>query len=399
MFEWQPLMPVGGAPPTGGSIREHGLEAVGGLILKVQRYLFPDLASVNAGRSGTSKSGRSSAKKKARDQHLGSSDPEGSMWLWAAFILFIFFLVALDLGIFHRKTRTIAFKEALKLSGVWIGVALAFNVLIFFAYEHHWFGLDLAGGEPDGRTAAILFLTGYLIEKSLGLDNLFFIALIFSYFRIPTAYQHRVLYWGILGAVIMRAAMILAGTALIERVDWILYLFGVVLIMSGVRMGLVGLPPDLEKNPIITLIRRYFPVLPKFAGERFLVRRKGQLVLTPLALALIMIEASDLIFALDSIPAIFSITRDPFLVFTSNIMALLGLRSLYFALAGAVDRFRYLRSSLGLLLVLIGSKLLLKDVLVEGPTTVFFTLGAVALILAGGVITSLLFGRRARNSS
>ena len=144
------------------------------------------------------------------------------MWLWAAFILFIFVLLALDLGIFHRRTRTIAFKEALILSGVWIGVALAFNVLIFVVYEHHWFGLDLAGAEPDGRMAAILFLTGYLIEKSLGLDNVFFIAMIFSYFRVPTMNQHRVLYWGIVGAVIMRGMMILAGTALIERVDWIL---------------------------------------------------------------------------------------------------------------------------------------------------------------------------------
>jgi tellurite resistance protein TerC len=321
------------------------------------------------------------------------------MWLWAAFLLFIFVLVALDLGIFHRRTRTIAFKEALILSGVWIGVALAFNVFIFLAYQHHWFGLDLAGDEPDGPTAAILFLTGYLIEKSLGFDNLFFIAMIFSYFRIPTAYQHRVLYWGIVGAVIMRAAMILGGTALIERADWILYLFGVVLIISGVRMGLVGHPPDLEKNPIITWTRRFFHVLPKFAGERFVVRRKGKLVLTPLALALIMIETSDLIFALDSIPAIFSVTRDPFLVFTSNIMALLGLRSLYFVLAAAVDRFSYLKISLGLLLVLIGTKLLLKDVLVEGPTTVFFTLGAVVLIFAGGMIASLLFGKRALNSS
>jgi len=223
--------------------------------------------------------------------------------------------------------------------------------------------------------------------------------LIFSYFRIPTAYQHRVLYWGIVGAVIMRGVMILAGTALIERVDWILYLFGAFLMISGVRMGLVAHPPDLEKNPIIPWIRRYFPVWPKFAGERFLVRREGQLVLTPLALALIMIETSDLIFALDSIPAIFSVTRDPFLVFTSNIMALLGLRSLYFALAGLIDRFCYLRISLGLLLALIGTKLLLKDVLVEGPTTVLFTLGAVALIFAGGIIASLLFGKHARNSS
>jgi tellurite resistance protein TerC len=319
------------------------------------------------------------------------------MWLWVAFILFVFFLVALDLGVFHRETRTIAFKEALILSAGWITVALAFNVVIFFLYESHWFGLDLAGSEPDGRTAAVLFLTGFLIEKSLGLDNLFFIALIFSYFRIPIASQHRVLYWGILGAVIMRAAMILAGTALIERVDWILYIFGAFLIVSGVRMGLVGHPPDIEKNPTIIWIRRFFPVFPKFAGERFVVRRRGQLALTPLALALIMIEASDLIFALDSIPAIFSITRESFLVFTSNIMALLGLRSLYFALAGAVDRFRYLRTSLGLLLVLIGIKLLLKDVLVEGPTSMFFTLGAVAILLASGIIASLLFGRRTPN--
>jgi tellurite resistance protein TerC len=320
------------------------------------------------------------------------------MWLWVAFILFVFFLLALDLGVFHRETRTIAFKEALILSGGWISVALAFNVLIFFAYEHHWFGLDLAGGEPDGQTAAVLFLTGYLIEKSLGLDNLFFIALIFSYFRIPIAYQHRVLYWGIVGAVIMRAAMILAGTALVERVDWILYLLGAFLVISGVRLGLVAHPPDIEKNPIIAWTRRFFPVLPKFAGERFFVRGERQLFLTPLALALIMIETSDLFFALDSVPAVFSVTRDPFLVFTSNIMALLGLRSLYFALAGLVDRFRYLRISLGLLLVLVGTKLLLKDVLVEGPTTVFFTLGAVALILAGGIIASLFFGKRAPES-
>ena len=233
------------------------------------------------------------------------------MWLWVAFILFVFLLVALDLGVFHRETRTIAFKEALILSAGWITVALAFNVVIFFLYENHWFGLDLAGSEPDGRTAAVLFFTGFLIEKSLGLDNLFFIALIFSYFRIPIASQHRVLYWGILGAVIMRAAMILAGTALIERVDWILYIFGAFLIVSGVRMGLVGHPPDIEKNPIIIWIRRFFPVFPKFAGERFVVRRRGQLALTPLALALIMIEASDLIFALDSIPAIFSTMRFP----------------------------------------------------------------------------------------
>src|SRR5258707_1566418 len=212
------------------------------------------------------------------------------MSLWVAFILFIFLLVALDLGIFHRKIRTITFKETLILNGAWISVALAFNVFIFFAYDHHWFGLDLAESEPDGRAAAVLFLTGYLIEKSIGLDNLFLIALIFSYFRIPTAYQHRVLYWGILGAVIMRAAMILAGTALIERADWILYLFGVVLIISGVRMGLVGHPPDLEMNPIITWTRRFFHVLPKFAVVRVVVLSKGEMYRQPLDLGLTIIE-------------------------------------------------------------------------------------------------------------
>jgi len=191
--------------------------------------------------------------------------------------------------------------------------------------------------------------------------------------------------------------MSLAGVALIERVDWSLNLFGAFLIVSGVRMALVGHPPDLEKNPIIVWIRQFFPVLPKLAGERLAVRREAQLVFTPLALALIMIETSDLIVALDSLPAIFSITRDSFLVFTSNILAVLGLRSLYFALAGAVDRFRHLRNSLGLLLVLIGIKLLLKDVLVEGP--VFLTLGAVAIILASGIIASLLLGKRAPDCS
>jgi tellurite resistance protein TerC len=321
------------------------------------------------------------------------------MLLWAAFVLFIICLLALDLGVIHRKTRAIAFKEALILSGLWIAVALTFNVLIYFAYEHHWLGLDLAESEPDGRTAAILFLTAYLVEKSLGLDNIFFIAMIFSYFRIPAAYQHRVLYWGIVGAVIMRAFMIVAGIALIQRLDWILYLFGAFLIGSGIRMGLVEHPPDLEKNQVIAWARQFVPVMPQLSGERFIVRQKGRLALTPLALALIMIETSDLIFALDSIPAVFSSTRDPFLVFTSNIMALLGLRSLYFVLAGAVDRFRYLRIALGMLLVLIGAKFLLKDVLVEGPNTIFYTLGTVSLILAGGVVASLLFGRRARNSS
>ncbi len=320
------------------------------------------------------------------------------MWLWAAFVVFILLLLALDLGVFHRKAHAITLKEALILSGAWIGVALAFNVFIYFAYEHHWFGLDITGDEPDGWTAAVLFLTGYVVEKSLGLDNVFVIAAIFSYFRIPAIYQHRVLYWGIVGAAAMRAAMILAGVALIQRFNWILYLFGAFLIVSGVKMALAQHAPDPEKNLIITLARRLLPVAQNLDGEWLVVRIEGKLVFTPLALALIMIETSDLIFAVDSVPAIFAITSDPFLVFTSNIMAVLGLRSLYFALAGVIDRLRYLRLTLALLLALVGTKFLLKDILPSGPDTVQYTLCVVALILAGGLAASLICAQRTSES-
>ena len=196
------------------------------------------------------------------------------MWsLWVAFIIFILFLLALDLGVFHRKAHVIDLKEALMFSGVWIGVALVFNVFIYFAYEYHWFGLDVPEHEPDGRTAAILFLTGYMVEKSLGMDNVFVIAMIFSYFGIPVLYQHRVLFWGIVGALAMRAVMILAGVALIQRFHWILYVFGAFLIVSGIRMAMARHTPDPKKNPIIALARRLLPVTDNIVGERLAVRR------------------------------------------------------------------------------------------------------------------------------
>jgi TerC family integral membrane protein len=320
------------------------------------------------------------------------------MWLWAAFIIFILFLLVLDLGVFHRKAHVITLKEALTWSGVWIGVALVFNVFIYFAYEYHWFGLDIPEDESDGRTAAILFFTGYIVEKSLGMDNVFIIAMIFSYFGIPAMYQHRVLFWGIVGALVMRAVMILAGVALIQRFDWILYVFGAFLIVSGLRMAIAQHAPEPERNPIIALARRLFPITHELAGERFVARINGKPALTPLALALIMIETSDLIFAIDSIPAVFAITEDPFLVFTSNIMAVLGLRSLYFALAGIIHRFYYLRLSLSLLLVLTGTKMLLKDILHVLPDTTYYTLGAIALILTGGIIASIVRARRTPDS-
>jgi TerC family integral membrane protein len=320
------------------------------------------------------------------------------MWLWAAFIIFILFLLVLDLGVFHRKAHVITLKEALTWSGVRIGVALVFNVFIYFAYEYHWFGLDIPEDESDGRTTAILFFTGYIVEKSLGMDNVFIIAMIFSYFGIPAMYQHRVLFWGIVGALVMRAVMILAGVALIQRFDWILYAFGAFLIVSGLRMAIAQHAPEPERNPIIALARRLFPITHELAGERFVARINGKPALTPLALALIMIETSDLIFAIDSIPAVFAITEDPFLVFTSNIMAVLGLRSLYFALAGIIHRFYYLRLSLSLLLVLTGTKMLLKDILHVLPDTTYYTLGAIALILTGGIIASIVRARRTPDS-
>ena len=320
------------------------------------------------------------------------------MRVWIAFIVFILFLLALDLGVFHRNARVVTLREALITSGLWIAFALVFNVVVYFAYQYHWFGLDLPSGEPDGRAAAVLFLTGYVAEKSLGMDNIFVIAMIFSSFRIPAQHQHRVLFWGIVGALVMRAVLILAGAALIERFHWILYIFGVFLIVTGVRMILARHAPDPERQRAVVLARRLLPVTPELHGERLVVRLDGRLYLTPLGLALVAIESSDLMFAIDSIPAIFAITREPFLVFTSNIMAMLGLRSLYFALAGLIHRFQYLKVSLALLLVLVGVKILVQDILETVPGTTVYTLGAITLILGGGIIASIVWAPRTPES-
>jgi tellurite resistance protein TerC len=314
--------------------------------------------------------------------------------LWVGFALLVLALLALDLGVFHRRARVVTLREALVFSGVWIGVALAFNGVVYAAYEHHWFGLDLPGTEPDGRPAAVMFITGYLVEKSLGVDNLFVIAMIFEQFGIPLAYQHRALFWGIVGALVMRAAMILAGVALLERFHGLLYVFGAFLIVTGLKMALRRPHQDPAQNPLIVWARRWLPIIEGVRDGRFVARVDGVPRLTPLALALIVIETSDLMFAVDSIPAIFAITDEPFLVFTSNIMAVLGLRSLYFALVGIVDRFQYLRLSLALLLALIGAKMLLSDVLDLGPGTAYLTLGTVAIVLSAGVVASLVRARR-----
>jgi tellurite resistance protein TerC len=265
-------------------------------------------------------------------------------WHWIAFIFCVIIFLALDLGVFHRKAHVVRFREALLWTSIWFCLAMLFAV---------W--LRTARGEKEG----LQFVTGYLIELSLSMDNVFVIALIFSYFRIPSEYQHRVLFWGILGALIMRGFMIGIGVALITQLNWILYVFGALLVFSGVKMMLVETEVDPEKNWVIRLVRKFYPVAPQLDGHKFVTRCDGRRALTPLALVLLMVETTDLIFAVDSIPAVFGVTKVPFIVFTSNVFAILGLRSLYFVLAGLIRYFRYLKVGLSAVLIFIGIKMLI----------------------------------------
>jgi tellurite resistance protein TerC len=318
-------------------------------------------------------------------------------WLWLGFIGVILALLALDLGLFHRRAHVVDVREALLTSAGWIGLGLAFTVFVYFGYEHHWFGMDLPHAEPDGRVAVLAYFTGYIVEKSLSVDNLCVIALIFQTLRVPQAYQHRVLYWGILAALLMRGVMILVGSLLIERFHWILYVFGLFLMVAALRMffSRAESGPSDGGGRLVRFVRRFLPVSAELSGEHFLVRSGGRLMLTPLALALIAVETADLVFALDSIPAIFAITEDRFLVFTSNVFALLGLRSLYFALAHVIERFHYLNRALAAILALVGIKLLLKDVLHDVPGLMYYMLAAIGILLAAGVGASLLWPKPA----
>ncbi|HSF41811.1 MAG TPA: TerC family protein [Thermoanaerobaculia bacterium] len=300
-----------------------------------------------------------------------------SLWLWAGFNLFVLAMLALDLGVFHRKSHEVSLKEATTWSLVWVGLALLFNSGIY------WF----QGSEP-----AIQFFTGYLIEKSLSVDNIFVFALLFSYFAVPPAYQHRVLFWGILGALVMRAGFILAGAALLAKFHWIIYVFGAFLILTGVKMAIFrNAEMHPEKNPVLKLVRRLIPVTPEYREDRFFVREAGRWAATPLFLVLVLVETTDLVFAVDSIPAIFAVTNDPFIVYTSNVFAILGLRSLYFVLAGVMQKFSYLKLGLSGVLVFVGIKMTLVD-LYKIPSSV--SLGIIAAILTLSVGASLWKSRR-----
>ena len=272
---------------------------------------------------------------------------------WAGFTGFVLLAMAFDLGLFHRVGRVVGFKEALAWTTLWAVSAFVFAFVVAPATIGGW-----------DRSVAALFVTGYLVELSLSMDNVFVIAVIFTYFGVPRIWQHRLLFWGIIGALMMRGLMIWLGSELIERVHWMLFVFGGFLLLTGLKMLFVNEAdesPDLSKNLVIRLIKRFFPVTDSFDGDRFITRIAGRWMLTPLMLVLVVVETTDVIFALDSIPAIFGITRDPFLVFTSNVFAILGLRSLYFVLASAMGYFRYLKVGLALVLVFIGAKMLTED--------------------------------------
>jgi tellurite resistance protein TerC len=281
--------------------------------------------------------------------------------IWIAFILLIVALVALDLGVFHRKDRVVTLRSALGWSSLWISLAMLFMVFVYLLYENNYPWSSLPTEHMNGRAAVTQFLTGYVLEYSLSLDNVFVIAMVLTYFHVPPALQHRVLFWGILGAVVLRGVMIALGVALINRFEWVTYIFGVFLLYSAARMLMLRQETvDPSDNPLIKLAQRLIPVTPDFHGHRFVVRVDGKLMATPLLLALLLVESSDVMFAVDSIPAIFAITRDPFIIFTSNIFAILGLRSLYFILAAYMRKFRYLKQALVFVLAYVGVKMIVS---------------------------------------
>jgi tellurite resistance protein TerC len=297
-----------------------------------------------------------------------------NIWFWVIFNVFVLGMLALDLGVFHRKDHAVSMKEATIWTIVWISLALCFNALIYF----------YAGPEP-----ALQFLTGYLIEKSLSVDNIFVFVMLFAYFSVPAVYQHRVLFWGILGALIMRGILIGVGAFLISQFHWVIYIFGAFLIFTGIRMALQkDENVEVEANAVVKLLRRFMPVTQKYHGHSFFVRDAGKLFATPLLVVLLVVETTDLIFALDSIPAIFAVTTDPFLVYTSNVFAILGLRSLYFLLAEVITKFRFLKLGLSAILVFVGIKMLIAEFY---HMPIMLSLGVIASILAISIVASLLF--------
>jgi len=312
--------------------------------------------------------------------------------LWVGFLFLILFLLFLDLGVFNKRDHVIKIKEALLWTTFWIFLSLLFNVFIYFAYENHLFGIGKELGHlMSGEEAALKYFTGYVIEKSLSLDNIFVIVMIFSYFHIPTIYQHRVLFWGIVGALLMRGAMIFAGVALIEKFEWMIFVFGGLLIITALKM-LFSKEEKVEpnKNILVRFVKKFYRVSDHYDGHKFFTKINGATATTPLFIALVVIESSDVLFAIDSIPAIFAVTTDPFIVFTSNVFAILGLRALYFALAAMIEKFIYLKISIVFVLIYVGIKMILSH---SYPIPTGFSLAVILLILLLGITASLIKSR------
>jgi tellurite resistance protein TerC len=325
-----------------------------------------------------------------------------SWWLYAGFTGFVLLLLALDLGVFHRTAHVVSFREAAAWSVIWVTLALAFNYA-FYLYALNSFAgnerlLAVPGFAPDAaaRQVGLEFLTGYIVEKSLAVDNIFVFVVVFNFFAVPAIYQHRVLFFGIIGALLFRAAFIAMGSVLMQY-QWVVIVFGAFLILTGVKMFFApekGIQP--EKNPAIRLFRRFVPVTPEMHGQKFLVSIDGRIRATPLLVALLFLEMSDIIFAVDSVPAIFALTKEPLIVFTSNMFAILGLRAMYFMLAGAVDRFHMLKYGLAIVLVFVGLKMVWLNEAFDGKFPISWSLGIILGVIALSVGASLAFPKKAR---
>ncbi|MCK6599159.1 MAG: TerC/Alx family metal homeostasis membrane protein [Bdellovibrionaceae bacterium] len=319
-------------------------------------------------------------------------------WFYLGFVVFVLFVLALDLGVFHKKAHEVGFKEAGVWTLVWISLALIFNFL-FYKYAQFTFSnserlLAIPNFDPDfyAKQSALEFLTGFVVEKTLAIDNIFIFAVVFSYFAIPKVYQHRVLFWGILGALFFRGIFIALGSVLMEYKAVVIF-FGVLLIFTGLKMFFAGTEnPDLEKNIIIKFLKKFFRIHPKIEGQKFFFRKEGLIYVTPLFLALIFLEMTDIIFAVDSVPAIFAISKEPLIVFTSNIFAILGLRSMYFMLAGVMDKFIFIKYGLAAVLIFVGAKMVYLNEAFDGKFPITWSLAIITILISSSILASVFWG-------
>lgn len=326
-------------------------------------------------------------------------------WFYAGFTVFILVVLALDLGVFHKTAHEVSFKEASIWTGVWISLALVFN-FVFYKYAQWKFSTDerylsIPGFDPQqqAETSALEFLTGFFVEKSLAVDNIFVFAVVFAYFGIPKIYQHRVLFWGILGALLFRAVFIAMGSVLMQY-KWVVIFFGALLILTGIKMYFAGTEEkDLNKNLILRGLKKVFRIHPQIEGDKFFIRKNGLLYVTPLFVALIFLEFTDIIFAVDSVPAIFALTKEPLIVFTSNIFAILGLRSMYFMLAGVMDRFAYIKYGLASVLVFVGLKMVWLNEAFGGKFPIVWSLSIIVTLIGGSIVLSLIMDKRKQRAA